>query len=97
MIRTQTKKPGGITGSHNPMLKKSLGTVMRGLHARITRYANKNNITFDWQSRFHDSIVRDKKSLNNIAHYIENNIINWHLDKFNKNRKDENSNDPDIN
>lgn len=82
------KQCGGITGKHNPMLKKSLGTVIRGLNARITRYANKNNIIFQWQSRFHDRIVRDQNELNHIATYIDNNVVNWHLDSLNsQNRK----------
>ncbi|MGB4206181.1 MAG: hypothetical protein WBJ84_11275 [Bacteroidales bacterium] len=85
----EIKQPGGITGWHNPMLKKSLGTVMRGLHARITRHANKNGIPFAWQRRFHDRIVRDQDELNRIATYIENNVANWHLDKYYDDRKDE--------
>ena len=75
---------GGITGNNNPMLQKCLGTVIRGLKARITRYANENNVIFAWQTRFHDRIVRDQHELNRIAHYIENNVANWHLDELNK-------------
>ncbi len=82
-ISTTTPK-GGITGNNNPMLQKCLGTVIRGLKARITHYANTNNITFAWQTRFHDHIVRNQNELNNISTYIENNVIQWQLDEFNK-------------
>lgn len=66
------------------MLQKWLGTVIRGLKARVTRFANTNNIPFAWQTRFHDRIVRDQDELNRIAKYIENNVVQWHLDEFNK-------------
>lgn len=79
---TDTKSTGWITGNYNPMLHKCLGTVIRGLKARITHYANENNVTFAWQSRFYDRIVRDQQELNSIAHYIENNVANWQTDEL---------------
>ena len=74
---------GGVTGWHNPMVTNCLGTVIRGLKARITRWANQNEISFGWQARFYDRIVRDQNELNNIAEYIENNVVNWQLDEMN--------------
>ena len=79
------KTLGGITTNKNPMLLQSLGTVLRGLKARITYYANQNNIDFKWQSRFHDRIIRNQHELNQRAVYIENNVANWHLSDPNKN------------
>ena len=81
---------GGITGDKNPMLKKSLGTIIRGLKARITKYVHDNQLLFAWQSRFHDHIVRDQDELNRIAEYIENNPARWAQDTFNDNRRDAN-------
>lgn len=60
----------------------TLPTVIRGLKSAITRYANKNNIPFSWQTRFHDRIIRDRHEMNRIAEYIENNVINWEMDKY---------------
>ena len=77
---------GGVTGDKNPMLKKCLGTIIRGLKARITKYAGDNRLLFAWQSRFHDHIVRDQDELNRISEYIDNNPARWALDKFNENR-----------
>ena len=74
---------GGVTGKLNPMVSNCLGTVVRRLKARITRWANQNNIPFGWQARFYDRVVRNQNELNNIAEYIENNVINWHLDEMN--------------
>ena len=74
---------GGITGRHNPMVTNCLGTVIRGLKARVTRWSNQNGIPFGWQARFYDRIVRNQNELNNIAEYIENNVVNWQLDEMN--------------
>ncbi len=60
----------------------TLPTVIRGLKSAITRYANKNNIPFSWQTRFHDRIIRDHHEMNRIAEYIENNVVNWEMDKY---------------
>lgn len=60
----------------------TLPTVIRGLKSAITRYANKNNISFSWQTRFHDRIIRDHHEMNRIAEYIENNVVNWEMDKY---------------
>ncbi|HEV8717686.1 MAG TPA: transposase [Candidatus Binatia bacterium] len=38
---------------------------------------------FAWQSRFHDHVIRNEKSLNDIREYIINNPMKWELDKDN--------------
>ena len=73
---------GGVTGMHNPMNHKCLGTVIRGLKARITRFANSNQISFAWQPLFHDRIIRSVKEMNHVADYIENNVAKWQFDQF---------------
>ncbi len=60
----------------------SLSTVIRGLKSSVTRYCRQNNIHFSWQPRYHDHIIRNQKEMNRIADYIENNVINWELDKY---------------
>lgn len=60
-----------------------LSVVIGGLKSAVTRYARANNISFAWQTRFHDRIVRDQYELNRIAEYIENNIARWAFDKPN--------------
>lgn len=62
---------------------KNLASVMRGLKSAVTIYARKNHISFSWQTRFHDRIIRNQKECNAIADYIENNPMNWHLDELN--------------
>ena len=57
---------------------------MGGLKSSITKFANKNNIPFAWQSRFYDRIIRDTDEMNNIAQYIEENVVKWAYDELNK-------------
>jgi len=73
---------GGITGNKNPMLNETLGTVVRGLKARVTKFANQNQIIFSWQTRFHDHIIRKTDEMNRIAEYIETNVLRWESDGF---------------
>lgn len=74
---------GGVTHNNNPMLRKCLGAIVRGLKARVTKYANENGISFAWQTRFHDRIIRDCDEMNGIAGYIENNVAQWKSDEMN--------------
>ena len=60
--------------------KNSLAVVIRGVKSSITHYANKNNIPFAWQTRFHDRIICNQAELDRISDYIEKNVVNWHDD-----------------
>jgi REP element-mobilizing transposase RayT len=62
--------------------KKLLSVVVGGIKSSITRYANANKITFGWQTRFHDHIIRDDAEYIRISHYINTNIENWENDCF---------------
>ena len=65
---------------------KNLGAVIRAYKSSVKRYANQNQIEFDWQSRFHDHIIRDEREYHAIKNYIINNPQNWNKDKFNENK-----------
>ena len=78
------KNRGGITKTDNPMLYQSLGTVIRGLKARVKHYANENGFDFAWQSRFHDRIIRDQKDMNETAIYVAHNVAKWPEDEMNR-------------
>ena len=60
----------------------NLGSVIRGIKSSVTHFALQNNITFKWQSRYHDHIVRNREEMNRIAEYIEQNPMKWELDCF---------------
>lgn len=62
---------------------QNLAAIIRGFKSSVKRYANENNITFHWQGRFHDHIIRNEQSLTAIRNYIVRNPANWHKDKNN--------------
>lgn len=79
-------KPGGITGLKNPSLNlSSLSNVIKWYKGRCAFEIRKqfNPITFAWQSRFYDHIIRSDKSLNKIREYIETNPEMWERDRNN--------------
>jgi putative transposase len=61
--------------------KGLLSITIGGLKSAITKYANTNKITFGWQTRFYDRIIRDQDECNQIAIYIEQNPAKWEIDK----------------
>jgi REP element-mobilizing transposase RayT len=61
----------------------TLAVVIRGMKSAVTKYANENGISFAWQTRFHDRIIRDCDEMNGIAQYIENNVAQWKSDEMN--------------
>ena len=61
---------------------KNLASIIRGIKTVTTSFALNKGLSFGWQSRFHDHIVRDIEELNTIANYIENNVANWKDDEF---------------
>ncbi len=92
-----TNQPESIETQHfaslpNPQLNenkfgpqsKNLASIVRGFKIGVTKFAKSKHIKFAWQPRFHDHIIRNEKSYQNIANYIENNPKNWVEDKFRK-------------
>ena len=63
---------------------KNLSSIVRGIKIGTTAYARRNNISFAWQARFHDRIIRDQEEMNRIAEYIENNVARWEYDGMNR-------------
>lgn len=79
MIRQRTDAPGCI-----PTIRTALSVVVGGYKQSVTMFARRNGIIFEWQPRYHDHIIRGVADGNKIADYIENNIIHWDTDCFNK-------------
>ena len=59
-----------------------LSVVVGGLKSSITKFARHHNLSFAWQPRFHDHIIRGNEDMNKIADYIENNVARWEYDRF---------------
>ena len=65
---------------------QNLGAVIRAFKSSVKRFANQNDIKFEWQSRYYDRIIRDERALNILRRYIINNPLNWHRDVLNAHR-----------
>ena len=62
---------------------KNLASIIRGFKSSVTTHAKKIGIAhFEWQSRFHDHIIRNAERFEIIQNYITNNTKNWNNDKF---------------
>ena len=64
---------------------KNLASIIRGFKIGVTKYANEHEISFAWQPRFHDHIIRNPYEMNRIADYINNNVVRWKEDCYNQN------------
>lgn len=78
-------KPNQSDWNPNTFGKQSqnLASVIRAYKASVKRFANQNNIEFEWQSRYHDRIIRDFNEFSNIQEYISNNPQKWANDDYN--------------
>lgn len=70
---------------------KSLSAVIRSFKSIVTKTVHKlyPDINFKWQSRFHDHIIRNERSLQRIRTYIQNNPLKWKFDKYHANNQKE--------
>lgn len=63
---------------------QNLASIIRGYKSAVKKYATMNQIDFAWQPRYHDHIIRDEQSFQNISSYIANNPDNWKTDDLNR-------------
>ncbi|MFM7895689.1 MAG: transposase [Flavobacterium sp.] len=71
LIASLQGKIGGFSGDKNPMLCDSISKIVRWYKGRCSFECRKIIPNFAWQSRFHDHIIRNSKSFDNIQNYIE--------------------------
>lgn len=76
------KKAHWETNKFGPQ-RNNLGVVIGSYKGSVKRYANKNNIPFQWKERYHERIIWIPEALNNIRHYIHQNPAKW-LQKHSK-------------
>ena len=64
---------------------KSVSSIMGAYKTTSSKQIHvSGNLDFEWQRSFHDHIVRDAKSYENIFNYIKDNPNRWTKDTFNK-------------
>lgn len=68
---------------------KNIASIIRGFKIGVTKFAINNKITFKWQPRFYDHIIRDENDLNRIRQYIMDNPWNWNEDEFHRRENNE--------
>ncbi|MCZ8169568.1 transposase [Flavobacterium sp.] len=76
LIFNNTDKKEWTPNQFGPQ-SKNLAAVIRGFKSSTKRYANQNGIEFEWQPRFHESILKDEKALQAVRRYIINNPKKW--------------------
>ena len=66
----------------------SLSTIVRSYKSIASKTIHQKypNTGFSWQSRFHDHIIRNEKSLHQIRQYIIDNPVKWDWDEYNAQR-----------
>ena len=57
--------------------RQNLASVLRGFKSGVTTFARIHQLPFQWQSRFHDRIVRSDEELRRIREYIMTNPSRW--------------------
>lgn len=62
--------------------KGRLSSAVGSIKSAVSRYANKNDILFKWQTRFYDRIIRNQKEVNDVVEYIVNNPSKWATDEY---------------
>jgi len=63
---------------------KNLASIIRGYKIGVTVNSRKTQPLFSWQSNYHDHIIRNNKSYENIVAYIIDNPKKWEKDRFYK-------------
>jgi putative transposase len=56
---------------------KNLASIMRGYKSAVTTFARLKNIRFNWQTKYHDHVIRSFDEYMRITKYIKNNPSNW--------------------
>ncbi|MBC8172676.1 MAG: transposase [Chitinophagales bacterium] len=61
----------------------SVSVIIQQYKSSVKRWCNKNGHEyFQWQSRFHDHVIRDGESYERIKNYIINNPSHWNDDSL---------------
>ena len=62
--------------------KNTISSIVGSYKSVVSKHSRLIHADFAWQPRFHDHIIRDAQSFENIQNYISINPIKWGKDKF---------------
>jgi putative transposase len=74
-----------VGGSKFKSPSKNIGAIVKGFKSAGTGCVNKSNRTPGkklWQQNYWERVIRNEHELKHIREYIQNNPINWELDKL---------------
>jgi putative transposase len=63
---------------------RSLGSIIAGFKSVATKRINEMRHTPSfpvWQKRYYDRVIRNDKELDNIREYIQNNVLQWAIER----------------
>ena len=63
--------------------KNTISSIIGSYKSIVTKMSRNIHADFGWQSRFHDHIIRNAQSFENIQDYILENPNKWDNDEFN--------------
>ena len=81
-VPTDIPNKSGIPNNPMELPQDTIGKMMQWYKGRVTFDCRKSGISFAWQARFHDHIIRDQRALENIRQYIQDNPLKWKKDCF---------------
>jgi len=71
------------TNQFSKPIAGSVSVIIQQYKSSVKRWCNKNNHNnFEWQSRFHDRVIRDDQFYQTISDYIIKNPAKWNKDKI---------------
>ncbi len=62
--------------------KNTVSSIIGSYKSAVTKHARRLGFDFEWQTRFHDHIIRDEKSHRTISEYIIENPEKWSDDTY---------------
>ena len=62
--------------------RNSVSSIIGSYKSAVRKHANRLGLNFEWQTRFHDHIIRNDKAYHRIVDYIDTNAENWEKDKL---------------
>lgn len=82
VINHSEEKTTQYANGLRPLIPNSISSFVNHFKGIVKKWCKINGFeNFEWQSRFHDRIIRDKEEYQAIRFYIRNNINNWEKDK----------------
>ena len=81
-VPTGATNKSGILNNPMELPHNTIGKMMRWYKGRVSYGCRRRGYEFAWQARFHDHIIRNRRSLENIRRYVRDNPLRWEDDMF---------------